>query len=90
MSGGPDLASCYGDGPGLTLFRRAGGDWKQIYSSRGASLVVLKDTHNGAPDIVYGGPGFSHPVFEWDGSTYEKATREVPDDRISDAKVLLP
>ena len=58
MSGGPTLASCYGDGPGLTLFRHVGGSWKQIYSSRGASLVVMKEQHNGAPDIVFGGPGF--------------------------------
>ena len=88
MSGGPTLASCYGDGPGLTLFRHVGGSWKQIYSSRGASLVVMKEQHNGAPDIVFGGPGFSHPAYEWNGTDYEPAKRDVPDARIEDATIL--
>jgi hypothetical protein len=90
MEGGPNLASCYGDGPGLTLFRRADANWEEIYSSRGGFLAVMKDQHNGAPDIVFAGPGFSHPAYEWDGSGYAPTRRTVPDDRISDAKLLLP
>jgi hypothetical protein len=90
MSGGPNFASCYGDGPGLTLFRNASGTWKQIYSSRGGFLVIMKDAHNGAPDIVFGGPGFSHPVYEWNGTSYEPAKREVPDERLADAATTLP
>ena len=89
MTGGPSQATCYGDGPGLTLFRRAGTSWAQIYTSRGASLLVMKEMHNGAPDLVYGGPGFSHPVYEWNGTEYLPAKREVPADKTADA-VFLP
>ena len=28
MSGGPNYASCYGDGPGLTMFKREGATWR--------------------------------------------------------------
>jgi hypothetical protein len=88
MEGGPKLASCYGDGPGLTLFRRVDGNWKEIYSSRGASLAIAKERHNGAPVLVYAGPGQSHPVFEWKGSTYEPSKRTVPDNRVSNMTIL--
>jgi hypothetical protein len=90
MNGGPKLATCYGDGPGLTLFRNVSGAWKQIYSSRGGFLVIMKDAHKGAPDIVFGGPGFSHPVYEWTGTSYEPAKREVADERLADAVTTLP
>ena len=30
MTGGPSQATCYGEGPGLTLFIRAGTSWAQI------------------------------------------------------------
>ena len=89
MSGGPSLATCYGDGPGLTLLRRADGGWKEIYSSRGGFLAIMKETHNTANDLVFAGPGFSHPLFTWNGTTYVRSDREVPDDRIGDA-VILP
>jgi hypothetical protein len=88
MTGGPSLASCYGDGPGLTLLRRDATVWKQIYSSRGGSLVVMKESHNGARDLVFGGPGLSHPAFEWTGSSYEPAGREVSDDGLGGATFL--
>lgn len=89
MSGGPSLATCYGDGPGLTLMRQFDGRWTQIYSSRGGSLAILKETHNGAQDLVFAGPGFSHPLFTWNGTTYVRADSEVPDDKIGNA-VFLP
>ena len=89
MTGGPTQATCYGDGPGLTLFRRAAKGWAQIYTSRGASLVVMKQMHNGAPDLVSAGPGSSHPVFEWNGTEYLPAKRDVPDDKLGDG-VFLP
>ena len=88
MSGGPSLASCYGDGPGLTLFRRDGASWKEIYSSRGGFLAVMREQHNGAPDIVFAGPGFSHPAYEWNGKGYALTTRTVADDRLENAKIL--
>jgi hypothetical protein len=90
MNGRPNFASCYGDGPGLTVFRNVSGAWQQIYSSRGGFLVIMKDAHNGAPDIVFRGPGFSHPVYEWNGTSYEPAKREVADERLTGAVATLP
>jgi hypothetical protein len=75
MDGGPNSASCYGDGPGLTLYRRNGADWQMIYSSRGAMLVVLPSANNGAKDLVQGGPGFEHPRYRWNGTEYAPAGR---------------
>ena len=88
MTGGPQQASCYGDGPGLTLMRHAAGGWNEIYSSRGGSLVIMKETHNDARDIVFGGPGFSHPLFTWNGTTYVRSNREVPDDGLEGTTIL--
>ena len=88
MGGGPSSASCYGDGPGLTVFRRDGASWKEIYSSRGGFLAVMREQHNGAPDIVFAGPGLSHPAYEWNGTSYARTTRTVADERLADAKTL--
>ena len=88
MTGGPSLASCYGDGPGLTLMRQVDGGWKQIYSSRGGFLAIMKDTHNGAQDLVFAGPGLSHPLFTWNGTTYVQAGREMPDERLEGTTIL--
>lgn len=88
MTGGPKQPTCYGDGPGLTLLRNAAGKWQEIYSSRGGMLVVMKDMHGGAPDIAHGGPGLSHPVFEWNGTAYQSTKREVRDDSIGDVTIL--
>ena len=89
MTGGPQQASCYGDGPGLTLMRQADVGWKEIYSSRGGFLLVMPELHNGAHEIAFGGPGFSHPVWQWNGTEYELSRREVSDDKIANA-VTLP
>ena len=89
MTGGPQQASCYGDGPGLTLMRQADAGWKEIYSSRGGFLLVMPELHNGAHEIAFGGPGVSHPVWHWNGTEYEPSKREVSDDKIGNA-VTLP
>lgn len=73
MEGGPNSVSCYGDGPGLTLFRRNGANWQMIYSSRGAMLVVLPASGANAREIVEGGPGFDHPLYRWNGTEYALA-----------------
>jgi hypothetical protein len=89
MSGGPNTASCYGDGPGLTLFRRDGAAWSMIYSSRGAMLVVLPGSTNGARDLVEGGPGFEHPLYQWNGAEYA-FVRSIADDAIGENVIYLP
>lgn len=89
MSGGPNTISCYGDGPGLTLFRRDGAAWSTIYSSRGAFLVVLPGSTNGARDLAEGGPGFEHPLYQWNGTEYA-FVRAIPEAEMSEGVTYLP
>jgi hypothetical protein len=43
-------------------------------------LVVLPETTGGVHDIADGGPGFSFPLWQWDGKAYAWAEREVSAD----------
>jgi hypothetical protein len=85
MSGGPNTATCYGDGPDLHLFRRDGASWREIYSARGRVLIILPTSTGGVRDIGDGGPGFSFPVWVWNGSAYAPADREIGNDELSGA-----
>lgn len=89
MTGGPNSASCYGDGPGLTLLRRDGAAWRAIYSSRGAMLVVMPARGNNARDLVEGGPGFEHALFRWNGAEYAHAG-SVGDGQFGEGAIYLP
>lgn len=89
MVGGPNGGySCYGDGPGLWLMRNVGGAWRQIYTSRGGYMVVMPATHNGAHDLVFGGPGFTHASSRWTGSAYGPGP-DVSDEQLAQG-VTLP
>ena len=79
IGGGPNSAACYGDGPLIVVYRNAGGAWGEIHQLRGGVMIILSTQHRGANDIADGGPGFSFPVMEWNGATYEYANREVRD-----------
>lgn len=79
MGGGPTMASCYGDGPDLHLMMREATGWREIYSARGRVLAILPTSTGGVRDIADGGPGFSFPVWTWNGSRYAPADREVSD-----------
>jgi hypothetical protein len=79
IGGGPTMASCYGDGPAIHLFMQDGAAWRQIYSARGRMLIILKSATGGVRDIADGGPGFSFPVWSWDGTRYAPAGREIAD-----------
>ena len=83
MSGGPNMASCYGDGPDLHLLMRDGAGWREIYSARGRVLVILPTATSGVRDIADGGPGFSFPVWTWNGKAYAPAGREISDAELS-------
>lgn len=85
IGGGPNTAACYGDGPGLTLFKREGAAFRDIYSSRGAFLVVLSTARNGVKDLAEGGPGMQHPRYQWNGTTYAQSG-SVPDSAMGDAQ----
>lgn len=79
MGGGPTIASCYGDGPDLHLMMRQATGWREIYSARGRVLIILPTSTGGVRDLADGGPGFSFPVWTWNGSRYAPASREVSD-----------
>ena len=86
MSGGPTTASCYGDGPDLHLLVREATGWREIYAARGRMLIILPTSTGGVRDIGDGGPGFSFPVWTWNGSLYVPAGREVSDAELSKMK----
>lgn len=88
MSGGPNSASCYGDGPGLTLLKHEGAAWRAIYSSRGGFLAILPSQTNGVRDIAFAGPGFEHPLHIWNGTEYAPAGRSVADAAMGSATIL--
>jgi hypothetical protein len=88
IGGGPSAASCYGDGPLVMLMRENNGAWSDIYMNRGGPMIILPAQHNNANDLADGGPGFSFPVWEWDGSTYVNARRAVPDSALGDARYV--
>jgi len=90
IPGGPNSATCYGDGPGdLHLFRNAGGSVSEIHSLSGAFLVVLATSHNGAKDLADGGPGMSHPLYWWNGTTYAPHG-EIADSAMGDSAQMYP
>ncbi|MGE0743226.1 MAG: hypothetical protein AB7O98_17965 [Hyphomonadaceae bacterium] len=88
MGGGPTTASCYGDGHLLYLFVRDGAGLRQVYDARGRVFVLMTSTTNGVRDIVDGGPGFSFPLWTWNGTTYEYNDRTVADSALGDATFL--
>jgi hypothetical protein len=91
MSGGPNTASCYGDGPDLHLMTRSAAGWKEIYAARGRMLIVLPTSTAGVRDIADGGPGMSFPIWAWNGTRYAATTRSISDAQLSKIQVkFLP
>ncbi len=90
MEGGPNTVSCYGDGPGLTLMKREGATFREIYSARGRSIIVLPRMTSGVHDFADGGPGFSFPVWAWNGTRYAATGRQISDAEASKGAIYLP
>ena len=69
---------------------RNGDKWREIYSARGRTLIVLPTSTAGVRDIGDGGPGLTFPVWVWNGTRYADAGREISDAELSkmDAKFL--
>jgi hypothetical protein len=86
VPGGPTTASCYGDGADLHLTIREGAGWRQVYSARGRMLIILPTSTNGVHDIGDGGPGFSFPVWTWNGREYRPSGRDISDAELSKVK----
>jgi hypothetical protein len=57
-------------GTGVSLFiKDKAGRWQP--HDLGAGMYSVQETrHLGYADLMIGGPGFCHPVLQWDGSTY--------------------
>lgn len=88
ISGGPNMLTCYGDGS-LTIFlRQNNGAWAEIWQNRPGGAIVISTQHNNGNDIADGGPGFSFPVWEWNGTTYVNANRTVSDSQLGDARFI--
>lgn len=88
IGGGPNTISCYGDGTFTIFMRQNNGAWGEIWQNRGGGAIVLPTLHNGGNDIADGGPGFSFPVWQWNGTTYENAHRTVADSALGDARYI--
>jgi hypothetical protein len=87
IGGGPTLATCYGDGPDLHLLMRDGTGWREIYSARGRYVIVLPTSTDGVRDLGDGGPGFTFPVWAWNGTRYVDAGRDISDAELSQITV---
>ncbi|MET0544889.1 MAG: hypothetical protein ABWZ40_01135 [Caulobacterales bacterium] len=88
VPGGPNTITCYGDGPGLlTIVQRQGSAFKGIFTDRGG-ISILPSTHQGAHDISVGGPGFSFPVFSWNGAEYAPANKTISDTEFAKGQML--
>ncbi len=88
IGGGPNMLTCYGDGS-LTIFmRQNNGAWSEIWQGRPGGAIILSTQHNNGNDIATGGPGFSFPVWQWNGATYVNANRTVADSALGDARFI--
>ncbi|WP_431282433.1 hypothetical protein ACQW02_23985 [Humitalea sp. 24SJ18S-53] len=65
--------ACYGmTGQGFVLLTRGqNGQWRKVFESPGIPTVMTTSA-NGWPDLQVGGPGFCHPVYRWNGRTYQQ------------------
>lgn len=88
IGGGPSTAACYGDGPLVVLMRQNNSAWSEIHQRRGGMIIVLSTQHNNGNDIADGGPGFSFPVAQWNGTTYIGTSRTVADSALGDARFI--
>ena len=85
MVGGPSIYTCYGDGPDLHLMQQNGAAWTAVYENSGGYMVVLTTTHRGARDLAFGGPGFEHGKYEWNGTSYVQ-NGTVDDEALANAQ----
>ncbi len=88
IPGGPEAPTCYGDGPGAVhLVTLDDGGPKLVLLHLGY-IGILETETDGVRDVALGGPGFSFPVFVWDGGGYTAAGRAVADADFAAATVV--
>lgn len=62
---------CFGAaGAQLTILRRTGGGWTQVFSNSGATVQVRPTRHGGVADIAITGTGMNVGVQRWDGARF--------------------
>ncbi len=88
IGGGPNQLTCYGDGSITILMRQNNGTWSEIWRGQPGGAIILSTQHNNGNDIATGGPGFSFPVSQWNGTTYVSANRTVADSALGDARFI--
>lgn len=87
MEGGPNTAACYGDGPDLKVMRRMDKGFREIFAMQGGMMIVMPTKGSAARDIAAGGPGFSFPLWRWNGTTYVQTRLAISDKDIGDAAI---
>jgi hypothetical protein len=81
VPGGNETPGCYGDVPGdMFLLRRGNAGYAVIFAGRGYVSILPSTGVGGVHDLALGGPGFSFPVFAWDGAGYAPAGRTISDE----------
>jgi hypothetical protein len=70
IPGGPNQMTCYGDNPGeMFLLMADGAGFKTVFNGMGF-VTVLPKTHKDVHDFALGGPGFTFPVYVWNGKEF--------------------
>jgi hypothetical protein len=89
VGSGPNATGCYGDVPGgLYLVMRDADAYRLIFADSGYLAILPEMGIDGVHDVAIGGPGFSFPVYEWDGSSYVPADRMISDEELGRATML--
>ena len=78
IPGGDDTPACYGDFPGDMYLMAAKDEGYVMIFAGGGFITVLPTDHGGVRDFALGGPGFSFPVYGWNGKEFT-ATNEISD-----------
>lgn len=89
IEGGPNAAACYGDGPDLHVMKREAAGFREIFAMRGGMMIIMPARAGAARDIAWGGPGFSFPLWRWNGTVYAQTRMTVSDKEIERA-VIYP
>lgn len=82
IPGGPNTLTCYGDVPGdMYLAVADGATYREVFAG-GGYIEVLPSDHGGVHDFALGGPGFSFPLYVWNGTEFEQ-NGEISDEQLT-------
>ena len=70
IPGGDATPACYGDAPGdMYLLVADGAGYRQVFAGAGY-VTILPSQTAGVSDFTLAGPGFSFPVYRWNGTSF--------------------